>query len=462
MSAVVPASVVKGSEVRVYALTVREGAGYSYKKVYKSPWVVKWSVGGCQRSKSFRTKDDADDWRSRLKVEVGNDEPFDAATGLPVKWLRHEKVPPDATAKTFLEHCVTHVLAKWPRWKPKSRCSGVEALVIACTTLTDEPLPDLLLDPTRSWLLHCALTPNPREPTPPEVAASNWLVQHSLPLGDLRAKHVEATLNAMAERLDGGGRVASTTLARRRNVLNHCLSRAERDELLLRNPVRTVDRSALTPTTTVDPAATPDLRQAHALIDHIDKQGKVPRASARKRETCHRYATFLTVVLLSGMRPSEVRNLQVNHLDLPPQDWGTARVWGGTVAPGGHWTDTGNRFDDGSQKWRDPDAPPRSVPLSPELVTILRDHIKAEGRQGRLFVNGRGNPLSIENMALRRAWDRARRALHPPVCDKLGALLPRRAQLDPLFGVVPYDLRHTAASVMIAAGLPPAEVARVV
>ena len=50
MTALAPANVVTGREVRVFALTVRDGPAYSYTKVYKSPFMVKWSVGGCQRS----------------------------------------------------------------------------------------------------------------------------------------------------------------------------------------------------------------------------------------------------------------------------------------------------------------------------------------------------------------------------------------------------------------------------
>jgi integrase len=55
---------------------------------------------------------------------------------------------------------------------------------------------------------------------------------------------------------------------------------------------------------------------------------------------------------------------------------------------------------------------------------------------------------------------RARSELHPAILAKNGEALPRRMQTDQLFGVVPYGLRHTAASAMIAAGVPVAEIAR--
>jgi integrase len=211
----------------------------------------------------------------------------------------------------------------------------------------------------------------------------------------------------------------------------------------------------------VDPAVVPDLRQAQALIDYVDDE--IVTAGGRGdriRTIRHRYATFLRVILLSGMRPSEVSNLHVHNLHLPVADWGRAKVWGGTVVAGAHWTDTGARYDDSAQKWRDPDAPPRLVPLPPALVALLRDYIRVEGRDGRVFVNERGNPLATENAAFRHAWQRARSAKHPAAYGTDGSLLPRRIQRDPLFAVVPYDLRHTAASIMIAGGVPAAEIAR--
>jgi hypothetical protein len=285
-------STIGADDVRVFALSRRDGPGY--RKTYKSPYVVKWSVGRSQRSRSFRTQREADRWRSKLVQAVATGETFDLTCGLPVKWVPPvEREAVEVKSTTFLAHCIDHVAAKWARWAPKSRCAAVEALVIACTTLTDGDMPLKIQGPARSWLLHCALTPRAQPAKPAEVAASNWLIEHSLELTDLKAKHVEATLVAMGRRLDGGGAVVSTTLSRRRNVLNHCLKLAERDELLVRNPLSTIDKSALPPVKTMDPAAIPDLLQGHALIDYIDGEVTAPGGHGDYiRAVRHRYATF--------------------------------------------------------------------------------------------------------------------------------------------------------------------------
>lgn len=450
---------IPADRVNVFALTRRDKGGYA--KAYKSPFVVKWSVAQAQRSKSFRTRHEAERWRAKLVLAVEDGGSFDSATGLPTAWSANTDPGAAVKPETFLTYSTTHVRAKWGRWKPKSRESAVEALVIACTALTDEKIPAGVLRPARSWLLHCVLTPEPRGATALESAAGAWLADHSLELAGIRPKQVEVALGVMGQRLDGSGPVVSTTLTRRRNALNHCLKLAERDGLVDRNPMSTVDRSSIPPTKAVDPSAIPDLRQAEALLNYIE-YGGIDREGAEKRHQAarRRYAALLRLILLTGLRPSEASHLHLSHLKLPNAGWGEAKVWGGTVAPGAHWTGTGSRFHDGAQKWRDPDAPPRVVPIPPEAVSMLSQYIESEGPVDRLFINERGNPLTTENAGLRRAWKRARAALHPASLGKDGTPLPGRMQADPLFAVVPYDLRHTAASVMIAAGLPMAEIAR--
>jgi hypothetical protein len=50
-----------------------------------------------------------------------------------------------------------------------------------------------------------------------------------------------------------------------------------------------------------------------------------------------------------------------------------------------------------------------------------------------VFVNERGHPLTTDNAAFRRSWQRARTSLQPIVWDNDGSVLPRRMQADQLF-----------------------------
>ena len=84
------------------------------------------------------------------------------------------------------------------------------------------------------------------------------------------------------------------------------------------------------------------------------------------------------------------------------------------------------------------------VPILPETVTRLRRHMdRFPPHDGRVFLNGDGNPVSSN--AYSRVFKRAKAQLWP--------------EGHKLAKVVPYDLRHSAATTMLRAGVPPAEVA---
>jgi integrase len=98
-------------------------------------------------------------------------------------------------------------------------------------------------------------------------------------------------------------------------------------------------------------------------------------------------------------------------------------------AAGKQFTDSGQVHDDRGLKHRGDDEP-RTVPIPPELVAILRWHIDTigVGADGRLFRSGRGNPVGYSTFS--RVWQDARLLALPPA--KAASPLAAR----------PYDLRH--------------------
>jgi integrase len=112
---------------------------------------------------------------------------------------------------------------------------------------------------------------------------------------------------------------------------------------------------------------------------------------------------------------------------------------------GTEWTDSGEHPDDRGLKERNRRAK-RPVPIPPELVRILRDHITRYGvaPDGRLFRTERGGVLPVR---LWRTWHKARTPALTPVEE--ASDLARR----------PYDLRHAGVSLRLNAGVPPTQVA---
>jgi hypothetical protein len=87
------------------------------------------------------------------------------------------------------------------------------------------------------------------------------------------------------------------------------------------------------------------------------------------------------------------------------------------------------------------------VPIPPQLLTLLREHIDTRGTapDGRLFRAARGGIL--HESCYGRTWHTARAAALGPALA--ATPLARR----------PYGLRHAALSLWLACGAPPAEIA---
>src|SRR5690606_15896466 len=110
------------------------------------------------------------------------------------------------------------------------------------------------------------------------------------------------------------------------------------------------------------------------------------------------------------------------------------------------YTDTGQTHEERGLKHRERTAT-RPVPIPPELVAILREHIATYGvaADGRLFRTASGKPFSGSTVA--KVWREAR--LYALTPDQVASPLAAR----------PYDLRHAAVSLWLNAGVHAPEAA---
>ncbi|MET8140830.1 hypothetical protein ABZU32_11025 [Sphaerisporangium sp. NPDC005288] len=113
---------------------------------------------------------------------------------------------------------------------------------------------------------------------------------------------------------------------------------------------------------------------------------------------------------------------------------------------GRRFSDSGSTHDVRGLKQRRRKAI-RDVPIPPELVRILREHIEQHGTaaDGRLFRTATGGVFSTTAYA--SVWKEAR----------MYALTPDQVA-SPLAGR-PYDLRHAAVSLWLNSGVPAPDVA---
>lgn len=131
---------------------------------------------------------------------------------------------------------------------------------------------------------------------------------------------------------------------------------------------------------------------------------------------------------------------------LPATGWGWPVLAKSKPWTNKKWTDSGEAHDDRGLKHRAEDEG-RPVPVPPELVAILREHIEEFGihEDGRLFRTSRGGVISIGTYC--EVWKAARAF----------ALTPEQ-QVSPL-AARPYDLRHAAVSLWLNAGVAAPDVA---
>ncbi|WP_182883078.1 integrase [Microbispora sp. H10949] len=123
---------------------------------------------------------------------------------------------------------------------------------------------------------------------------------------------------------------------------------------------------------------------------------------------------------------------------LPDSGWGEMRLTNAEPRAGSRWTNNGQTRERRALKHR-ADGETRKVPIHPELVTLLRAHLKefSTDPEGRVFIGPRGGLMT--DRAYLKVFHEAREQ----------AFTPEEAA-SPLMDV-PYSLRHAAVSTWLNA-----------
>jgi integrase len=391
------------ADVAVYGVQKRSGDRN------KRPWIVRWSLGGRQRSRAFRTKAEAERYRSGLLIAQQSGERFDDATGEPMSW---QPLPDEVQVHVWARRWLGE---QWPEWAPRTRASAVEALTRLLPLLvppTAPPKPDGLRVHLGSWLRP--------DGGPGAEASEAWLAQWSLQLGQLNRSVLSTADQALGMR-DDGEPLSPSTAARFRKVSRACIRRAVDLGVLEVDPWPPAprgrsQRKAANPRRQVSVRSLPDPETMRRAIEAIPNHQPASRT----------YQVMTAVAYYAGLRPSEVVMLRAKALHLPAKGWGRIDV-----------TEADVSFDEPGE----PKTGPRSVPIPRYLVELLQGWVTAGGYAGDdlLFRTRAGLRPTSSN------WSRSlRRAL-----EKIGHP-PMRV----------YDCRHAAATTWLKAGVPLGDVAR--
>ncbi|MEU3285097.1 tyrosine-type recombinase/integrase [Streptomyces longwoodensis] len=411
--------------------------GVRKRNTKKSSYDVRWTVAGNVFSEQFRTKGLADHYRSKLLQAAHAGEEFDTETGLP------DSMVAKAASMTWYAFALKYLTMKWPHAAPNTRNGINESLTAVTMALLDErpgqPPEDLIRRALRNWAF---VLPGPDErDLPPDVTnALHWVAKASRPLSCLGDAAIgRAVLDSLRLKLDGTAAAAETVRRKRRtlvNALHYAVDLGEFKE----NPITSIRWKKPKVVGEVDPRVVANPVQARSLLTAVSYVGGYGRARGR------RLVGLFACMYYGALRPAEAVGLTKGDLKLPETGWGTLLLNRTRPSVGKQWTDSGETHDDRGLKNR-PAEEVRLVPVPPQLVTLLRQHLDTFGtaEDGRLFTNERGGVVGSSTYY--RVWQEARALALPPA-----------AVASPL-AARPYDLRHSALSTWLNSGVDPTEVA---
>ena len=207
------------ADVAVYSVQRRKG------ERNKRPWIVRWSVNHRQRSRAFRTRAEAERYRSALLVAQQRGEAFDASSGEPVAW---QPLPDEVRAHQWARRWLAE---QWPEWAPRTRASAVEALSRLVPLLAAATAPP----PPPRLRTHLASTLRPGGVIV-DTDAEQWLELWSLQLRQL-SRALLATVDQSIAVGDSGDPLGAATAGRYRKVSRACIRRARRARNPRRGPV---------------------------------------------------------------------------------------------------------------------------------------------------------------------------------------------------------------------------------
>ncbi|MGD1224972.1 tyrosine-type recombinase/integrase [Streptomyces krungchingensis] len=411
--------------------------GVRKRNTQKSSYDVRWIVAGNVFSEQFRTKGLADHFRSKLLRAAHAGEEFDTATGLP------DSMVEKAASMSWYAFALRYLAMKWPHAAPNTRSGINESLTSVTMALLDDrpgqPHEDLIRKALRNWAF---VLPGPDHRELPDDVANtlNWVSKASRPLADLGdAAIARAVLDSLKLKLDGTAAAAETVRRKRRtlvNALHYAVDLGEFKE----NPVTGIRWKKPKVAGEVDPRVVANPEQARSLLTAVSYIGGYRRARGR------RLVGLFACMYYGALRPAEAVGLTAADLRLPGEGWGTALLNRTRPSVGKRWTDSGETHDDRGLKNR-PAEEVRLVPIPPQLVVIIRQHLDTFGtaEDGRLFANERGGVVGSSTYY--RVWQEARALALPPAA----AASPLAAR--------PYDLRHSALSTWLNSGVDATEVA---
>jgi integrase len=356
------------------------------------PYGVRWRVGTRQFEKWFTHKATAQEWRGTLQAAVKEGQKLDPVTGLPASQ--------NADDISVAQWVFNWYREQWVTWGAGSRRDAYESIMRWLPVLSSKTTsaPATLSKEIRVWL-----------EGPGQMPA--YLIRTSPMIADITEVQWLAAWNSLATGMRGGTNSANTTV-RFRKTLKATLAAAVATKLI--DPVvwpKTPRRQKTRSTHRVNPSHVAGVTQFEALLPHL--------APIR---TGNDYRLLFALSFYAGLRPGEAFALEAEDIDRSMDQWfivvsRTARV---------------------DLDWLDGDAV-----LAPVKAGGVGRRVAISNRLREIIelveIPASGPLFSIERSAAYAAFSRAKKMA---------------AWAGSIGDSIPYDLRHSCATLWLRSGMP--------
>ena len=386
------------------------------------PFRLKWTMDKRHKSRSFKSKGEAEKFKRKLEEAIEDGVLFDPNSGLPDQWVQQ--------LRGFAEVAGEYSATKWHDWAGSSRASFCDAnSVIIYELIRPKFKSTYPRIETLRVIREFILKQNNSKPTGKDKEILDFVLENTYRLKEITPEIVTKTIQVASKRIDG--KVASQdTQRRRKQSFGAVIDYAYRHNYVKDNAFKRVKIKATQTVKPIDPVKALDAQECRNYCHSLRNLAKIKKGYYMES------ADFLEIIWLAGLRPSEVAGLRVRHIHLfDDQRTSYIKVDNAVVSLNKGYTDDLSSQDHKGVKSR-PVSSFRTIPVLDELRPTLARLIEGKGKDDFLFTSTKrkGQPVKTDLIN-----DYFRKVCHT--------------------SHTPYDLRHTNASILIYSGLNIIEVA---
>lgn len=386
------------------------------------PYRLKWTMDKRHKSRSFKSKAEAEKFKRKLEEAIEDGVNFDPNSGLPDQWVQQ--------LRGFAEVAGEYSATKWHEWAGSSRASFCDANSVIIYELIrpkfKNQYPRL---ETLRVIREYILKQNNSKPAGKDKEIADFVIENTYRLKEITPEIVTKTIQLSSKRIDGS--IASQdTQRRRKQSFGAVMDYAFRHNYIKDNSFKRVKIKRQQTLKAIDPVKALDPQECRNFCYSLRNLAKIKKGYFMES------ADFLEIIWLAGLRPSEVAGLKAKNIHLFNDNRTSyIKVDGAVVSLSRGYTDNLSSQDFKGIKSR-PVNSFRNVPILDELKPTLARLIEGKEKEDYLFTSPKrkGQPVKTDLVN-----DYFRKVCFSPHS--------------------PYDLRHTNASILIYSGLNIIEVA---